>query len=191
MIDLLTRSWHSLVVRGTIVILLGVAALALPADALWAIIAFAVFAVIHGLLEIVGATRAHDPGHGIIASVGGVVWIIAGIATLVWLGHSIPLGYILALWALGVGLVSMAVAFVGRRYIPHKWLLAIFGLVIFALGAWLITQPRLYLVGPALELGMLLLLTGFAMVSFGLQTRHAQGAGKAAGSGDADKLVGL
>jgi uncharacterized membrane protein HdeD (DUF308 family) len=191
MIEKLAHSWHSLIVRGTIVILLGIGALSFPSDTLWAIEGFAVYAMLHGLVEIAGATRARDSGHGVILLTGGLVWIVSGIATLVWLGHAIPLGYIVALWALGIGLVSMSVAVVGRDFVPHKWLLALYGLVVFILGAWLITQPRLYLVQPTLELGLLLLITGFAMLSFGLQTRHAERAGSLAVSGDPDKLVGL
>ena len=107
---------------------------------------------------------------------------------------------LVALWLSQLIVFAVYPLFARRRHqraLP-AWLLAgagsglaIYGLVMFSLGGWLITQPRLYLVGASLELGMLLLLTGFAMLSFGLQTRYARHHGAPPISGDADKLMGL
>ena len=176
MVTTIANAWRSLVLRGVIVIILGIAALAFPAETIWIVGAFAVFAIVHGVIDVVGALRnsAHVTHAGIVF-VEGAIWIVGGFSTFHWLASAFTLGYVIAFWSLGLGIVATILAFAARAHIPNYWMLSLFGVCAIAFAAWMLHDPaHLFLIGPAIEVAALALVSGFGLIVFGLQARHMQ-----------------
>lgn len=170
----IASAWRSLILRGIIVIILGIAALAFPAQTIWIVGAFALYAIVHGVIDIVSVLRS--PGeatHAGIVFVEGAIWIAGGFATFHWLTSSFTLGYIIAFWALGLGAVALVLAVAAHKTLPHVWLLGLVGVVAIGFGAWLLHDPtHLFLIGPAIEIAALAFVSGISLLIFGMQGRH-------------------
>lgn len=191
MLKTVADAWRSLIGRGILLVLIGIAALAFPREVIWLVIAFAAFAIAHGLFDVVVALRHRSAaGHAAALGVEGAVWIVAGAATLHWLGTAFALGYIIALWAAGLGLAILLVVAATRAHVPHPWALALCGSASLAFGVWLLRAPaQLFLIGPALELGVVALLGGAATLVVGFQARHLKRNGALVASGSTQILT--
>lgn len=174
MISAIAGSWRSLAVRGIFVIALGIAALAFPAQTIWIVGAFALYAIVHGAIDIVVVFRSPgEASHAILMFLEGAIWITGGAATFHWLTSAFTLGYVVAFWALGLGAVALVIAFAARGHLPHVWLLGIVGVVGLAFGGWLLHDPvHLFLMGPAIEIAALAIVSGASMLVLGFQGRH-------------------
>jgi uncharacterized membrane protein HdeD (DUF308 family) len=174
MISAITDSWRSLVARGVLVIALGIAALAFPAQTIWIVGAFALYAIVHGAIDIVTVFRSPgETSHAVLMFLEGAIWIAGGAATFHWLTSAFTLGYVVAFWALGLGAVALVIAFVARGHLPHEWLLGIVGAMMLAFGGWLLHDPvHLFLMGPAIEIAALAFVSGASMLVLGFQGRH-------------------
>jgi uncharacterized membrane protein HdeD (DUF308 family) len=172
-ISAIENAWRSLVIRGILIIILGIAALAFPKETIWIVGAFALYAIVHGCIDIVATFRS--PGkalHAALMFAEGAIWIAGGIATFRWLTSAFTLGYVVAFWALGLGAAALAVAFATRGHLPHVWMLGVVGVAGLGFGAWLLHDPvHLFLLGPALEIAALALVSGVAMLALGFQGR--------------------
>lgn len=173
-ISALAGAWRSLLVRGIIVIALGIAALAFSKQTIWIVGAFALYAIVHGAIDLVATFRS--PGkatHAAIMFLEGAIWIAGGIATFRWLTSAFTLGYVVAFWALGLGAVALVIAVMGREHLAHVWLLGIVGVAALAFAGWLLHDPaHLFLMGPAIEIAALAIVSGIAMIALGLQGRN-------------------
>ncbi len=176
MITAIANAWRSLILRGIIVIILGIAALAFPTQTIWIVGAFALYAIVHGVIDIVGVLRS--PGeatHAGIVFVEGAIWIAGGFATFHWLTSAFTLGYIIAFWALGLGAVALVLAVAAHKALPHVWLLGVVGVAAIGFGAWMLHDPtHLFLIGPAVEIAALAFVSGISLLIFGVQGRHVQ-----------------
>jgi uncharacterized membrane protein HdeD (DUF308 family) len=176
MVSAIAGAWRSLVLRGAILIVLGFAALAFPSQTIWIVGAFALYAIVHGAVDIVATFRS--PGqtsHAVLMFLEGAIWLAGGIATFHWLTKAFTLGYVVAFWALGWGAVAVVVALAARGHLPHVWLLGAVGVVALAFGGWLLHDPvHLFVMGPAIEVAALALVTGVSMLVLGFQGRKLQ-----------------
>jgi uncharacterized membrane protein HdeD (DUF308 family) len=166
-------AWRSLILRGALVIILGIAALVFATQTIWIVGAFALYAIVHGIIDIVSALR--NPGnatHAGIIFVEGAIWIAGGFATFHWLTSAFTLGYVIAFWSLGLGAVALVLAVAAHNHLPHVWLLGLVGVVAVGFGAWLLHDPlHLFLIGPAIEIAALAFVSGISLLIFGLQGR--------------------
>lgn len=160
-------------------ILIGVAALVFADKVIWVATALALYALIHGALDVVGAVRSSgDARHRGVVFVDGAIWVAGGIATLFWLAHAFTFGYAIAFWSLGFGIVAVMLAALGRARVPHPWLLALFGICALVFGGWLLHDPgKLLAIGPSVEIAILAFVAGITLVTFGVQARHVQHSG--------------
>jgi uncharacterized membrane protein HdeD (DUF308 family) len=163
------------------VILIGVAALAFADKVIWVATALALYALIHGAFDIVGATRnSGDVEHRGVVLVDGVIWIAGGIATVFWLAHAFTFGYAIAFWSLGLGIVGVLLAVAGRGRVLHAWLLGLLGICALVFGGWLLHDPgKLLAIGPAVEIAILAFVAGTTLTTFGVQARHLHHSGAA------------
>lgn len=173
MIAAIADSWRSNTFRGILIIVLGIAALAFPSQTIWLVGAFALYAIVHGAIDIVAVFRS--PGkasHAVLMCLEGAIWVAGGAATFRWLTSAFTLGYVVAFWALGLGAVALVIAFAAKGHLPHAWLLGLVGIVGLAFGAWLLHDPlHLFLMGPAIEIAALAIISGAAMLVLGFQGR--------------------
>ena len=173
MISAIAGSWRSIVVRGVLVIALGIAALAFPSQTIWIVGAFALYAIVHGAIDIVTVFRSPgEASHAVLLFLEGVIWVAGGVATFHWLTSAFTLGYVVAFWALGLGAVALVIAFAARGHLPDVWMLGVVGAVALAFGAWLLHDPvHLFVMGPAIEIAALAIVSGASMLVLGLQGR--------------------
>ena len=183
MISAIAGSWRSLAFRGVLVIALGIAALAFPAQTIWIVGAFALYAIVHGAIDIVAVFRSPgEASHAALMLLEGSIWIAGGAATFHWLTSAFTLGYVVAFWALGLGAVALIVAIAARGHLPHVWALGVVGVVALAFGVWLLHDPvHLFLMGPAIEIAALAIVSGTSMLVLGFQGRHIAGGWHATG----------
>lgn len=179
MVSAIAGAWRSLVLRGVVIIAFGIAALAFPSQTIWIVGAFALYAIVHGAIDLVVTFRS--PGqasHAALLFVEGAIWIAGGIATFRWLTSAFTLGYVVAFWALGLGAVAVAVAVTARGHLPHVWLLGVVGVVGLVFGGWLLHDPlHLFLMGPAIEIAGLALVSGVSMLALGFAGRNLRQTG--------------
>ncbi|MGA3038868.1 MAG: DUF308 domain-containing protein [Vulcanimicrobiaceae bacterium] len=173
MISAIAGSWRSLVVRGVLVIALGIAALAFPSQTIWIVGAFALYAIVHGAIDIAMVFRS--PGeatHAVLVFLEGAIWVAGGAATFHWLTSAFTLGYVVAFWALGLGAVAVVIAVAAWGHLPDAWMLAVVGVLAVAFGGWLLHDPvHLFLMGPAIEIAALAFVSGASMLVLGFQGR--------------------
>jgi uncharacterized membrane protein HdeD (DUF308 family) len=170
----IANAWRSLIVRGVLLVVLGVAALVFAREVVWVATALALYALIHGLLDIIGTLRSKESSaHSGLVMAQGVLWIAGGAATFYWLTTAFTFGYVIAFWSVGLGVVAILLAAAGGTHFPHRWLSALLGILALIFGGWLLHDPgKLLAIGPAVEIAVLAFVSGATMLTFGLQARH-------------------
>jgi len=175
--------WWLPVLRGLLMIVLGLLLLVEPLGTLVALVwVFGVFAVVDGAVVLMQALLARGrPGFGWLVT-EGVVSIAFGVVIMLWPGvTALVLFYLLALWVLVLGVTAVVVAVTQYRARDLAWSgTLVFGLVGFLFGLLLAIRPQgtvdviVTVYGLfAFVAGVVLLVTGFATRSLGRQIAAA------------------
>ncbi len=159
MLSMITRYWWALALRGLFAVLFGIVAIIWPAITLGALVLlFGAFAMADGLLSLF---RAFSPRTGFrwLFVVGGIVGIAVGIVTLVWPAlTALTLLYLIAGWAIVIGIVEIVEAIRLRQVIENEWLMVRGGLLSVAFGVIIAVAPG------AGALAMLWVIAAYALV---------------------------
>jgi len=155
-------SWQ-LTIRGLALILFGIMALIWPnlTVAVLAIL-FGVYALVDGVVSVVGAilNRKTSPNWTLLL-IMGLISIIAGIFAISNPGvTSLALLYIIAVWALLIGLVSILTAVRLRREIEGEWVMIAAGVLSIVFGIALIVAPGAGAVALAWLIGAYAIILG-------------------------------
>jgi uncharacterized membrane protein HdeD (DUF308 family) len=162
----LHQNWWLVLLQGVLSVVLGVLALAKPGVTLGALILlWGLFALLNGVIEVfsaIGAAGRHQSWGWQLA--GGLVGILAGLVILRWPGLSaLFVLYLVAIWAIMMGIVRLVGAIADHEMLPHAWLVALAGVVSVLFGiamfAW-----------PAAGLLTLVYLVGFYAIVYGVIT---------------------
>jgi uncharacterized membrane protein HdeD (DUF308 family) len=158
----LSRNWWAIALRGVAAIAFGVLAFLWPGLTLYAlVILFGAFAIVDGVLALVGAFRRREgrrPDFFLI--IGGLAGIAAGIIAFVLPELSaLALLYVIAAWAIVTGIAEVVAAYQLREEIRGEWLLALSGAVSFVFGLFIALFP-----GPG-ALAVVWLIAAYAIVS--------------------------
>ena len=171
---LFAHSWWSLVLRGVIAILAGLLTFAVPGITVAAlVILFGAYALMDGILNIVGAWRAAERHERWIPLLlEGFIGIAAAVVTAVWPGiTALALVMIIAAWALVTGVLEILAAVRLRKYISGEWLLALSGVASILFGALLVIFPAAGALAIALWIGVYFVVFGVLLVSLGIRLR--------------------
>jgi uncharacterized membrane protein HdeD (DUF308 family) len=175
--------WWLPVLRGVLMIVLGLLLLVEPLGTLVALVwVFGVFAVVDGAVVLLQALLARGrPGFGWLLA-EGLVSIGFGALIMLWPDvTALVLFYLLALWVLVLGVTAVIVAVVQYRARDLAWSgTLVFGLVGFLFGLLLAIKPQgtvdviLTVYGLfAFVAGVVMLVSGFATRSLGRQLASA------------------
>ena len=171
----LSQNWWLVLVQGVLSVVLGVLALAWPGVTLGALILlWGLFALLNGVVDVfsaIGAAGSHRTWGWQLA--GGLVGILVGLAILRWPGLSaLFVLYLVAIWAIMMGIVRIVGAIADREALPHAWLVALAGVASVLYGIAMFAWPGVglltlvYLVGSyAIVYGVITCVIAFRLHS--------------------------
>jgi uncharacterized membrane protein HdeD (DUF308 family) len=165
MLNLLARNWWLFAIRGVLAVLFGVFAFVQPEITLTVLVAFlAAYLLVDGVTLLISLVRGDTEARRSAWSVGimGILGVAAGIAAFVWPDiTALTLLFVLAFWAISMGVFQVLAAIRLRREIEGELWMAIGGLLSIAFAAFLLFDP---------EAGLLSLvwLVGIWAVAFGI-----------------------
>lgn len=174
----LARNWWSLVVRGLAGIAFGVITFLWPGITLTALVfLFAAYALIHGVMSIIGAVRAAERRERWGALVfEGVVGLAACALTVLWPAITVlALVIVIGAWAIITGVLEIAAAIRLRQFISGEWLLALGGAASIIFGFLILFMPIAGALVVALWVGAYAFIFGIIEVVLGIRLRGFSG----------------
>ncbi len=172
--DILSRNWGWVVLRGVVGILFGIVTLLWPGITLAALVLlFGAYAILDGLLMIVWSIGQRRPdSHWLTLLVCGLLGIAAGLATFFWPGiTAVVLLVVIAAWAIAAGIAMIAAAIQLRKLVSGEWRLVLAGLLSIAFGMILIVKPGAGALAMVLWIGAFAITTGILMIGAGFRLR--------------------
>lgn len=174
MLDLLTRRWWLITLRGVAVIIFGILAFAWPElTLLMLVLLFGAYVLIDGILSIVtGIASRGIRERWWVMILGGIASIIVGVLTFIWPNiTALVLLYIIAAWALITGIFEIVFAIQIRRLISHEWLMILSGILSILFSLLLVFLPGPGALSLIWLIGAYALIFGIALVVFSLRLR--------------------
>ncbi len=168
------RIWYWPVVRGALVLMFGSFAILLPEKTPALLVqVFGAFVIVDGLVSLVDGLRRRGTAAG-SASLGvGVVAVVFG--TVLLLLPGVVLGVVLvliAVWALGFGLLQLFVASVMRSRGGTTWLWSLVsGVLLVALAVVCLVSPSASIAVMSVIVGVFAVVIGGALLALGLRLR--------------------
>ncbi|MGH3762614.1 HdeD family acid-resistance protein [Actinophytocola sp.] len=172
MLELLSRRWHLVVLRGVVAVGFGIVAIAWPEITVLALaVLWGAYMLLDGITSIVlGMGRGSDRTYLIAL---GVLGIAAGVISFVWPRITVVvLLVVIAVWAIVAGAVQVAAAIRLRKVISSEWFLAVCGVVTLVLGLLLIVQPAEGAIALLIAIATFAIAWGVVLVVLGLRLRQ-------------------
>ena len=115
--------WWLVLLRGILLVIFGIIALVSPGIALLALVwVFGLFAILEGIAAVVIGIRSRGEPQWVWTIVQGVVSVLAGIIALIWPGlTALALLFVIAFWAIVLGIGEIGGAFASRRNGSTSW----------------------------------------------------------------------
>ena len=176
------QNWWLLALAGVVAMIFGLAIIAWPKLSLAIFVSlFAASAVGYGIFTLFwGFTRQPKRAGWWLLPLGGFLSIVVGILTVVFPHTMGPfLIFLVATWALLMGIIALVHAFSSAPSVTHRWLFVLAGLLSFLLGVFL-------LVHPGGILGVVWLIGAFSIVYGGVLLISVMFPGKAAQTTQSD-----
>jgi len=169
------QSWWSLLARGIVAILFGLAALFLPRLTLLILVyIFGAFALVEGIIAIYHAfqERSTRPNWWVLL-LEGITGVILGILAFIWPGiTSLVLLFLIAAWALITGIIELVAAFTTGI----GWVLALAGALSILLGIVLFARPVAGVLSLVWLIGIYAIVWGILLIIRAFQARSAPAA---------------
>jgi len=145
MLNLLAKNWWLVEIRGVAAIAFGVLAFLWPGITLLVLVTlFAAYMLIDGVALLVSLRRAEPAtaGHRLAVGLMGILGVAVGIATIFWPGiTALALLYLVAFWAITLGLTQVIAAIRLRREISGELWFVIGGLLTVVFGVFILLFP--------------------------------------------------
>ncbi|WP_214407088.1 HdeD family acid-resistance protein [Pseudonocardia lacus] len=170
-------AWWILLIRAVLTVVFGVVALASPGIALLVLIyVFASYALLEGVAAISFGLRARGSHPHWGWSVGeGVISVLAGIVALFWPGQTaLTLLFVVALWAIVLGVAGVGEAFAARGRGDGSWGWTLLGAVLnVVVGVLLLVWPGSGILTLLWLVGAFALASGLAGIARAFRVRAA------------------
>lgn len=175
MITILSRIWWAVALRGVAAIAFGFIALLWPDLTLAALVlVFGVFALIEGVVTLVGMFTGTSPRPWWSQLLGALLSIAAGlIAIFTPAITALALLYVVAFWAILRGVTDIVAAIELRKVIDNEWFLALSGVLSVLLGVLFLLMPGVGILSLLWLLGIYALMIGVVLVVLGFRLRSA------------------
>lgn len=166
--------WWSFALRGVLAILFGLVAIVWPDITLGAlVILFGAYTLVDGIFAIVGAMLSGRDGRWLPLLVVGLAGVLVGLVTLIWPGLSaLALIYLVAAWAIAIGLFQIVGAFEMRKRITNEVWLILSGVLSVLIGLYIAVFPGDGAVALVLLIGFYAIVFGVLLIMLGLNLRR-------------------
>lgn len=105
----------------------------------------------------------------------GALGILAGIVTFLYPGlTALVLLYIIAFWAIFIGILRIVTAISLRRELENEWLMILGGILAVIFGVLLIVLPGVGLLSLTWLIGIWALIFGIALIVLAFRVRNLQ-----------------
>lgn len=174
-IERASQRWWSLVVRGVLVILFGVLAIVIPPVAVWGLVLlFGIYSLADGLAALAMLYRVNGRGRWLFGLMG-VLSIAAGLIAFLWPGiTAIALFYVIAWWAILMGLLELIGATSYSYAIENEWAVVVSGLLWIGFGVMLLIWPLAGVVAVLSLIATFAILRGIMLIVGGVRLRQLQ-----------------
>ena len=171
--QLLARNWWAVALRGVVAIILGILAFVMPIVTLAALILlFGAYALVDGVFNVIAAVSGHGGARWWTLLVAGLVGIGAGLVTFFMPGlTAITLLYVIAAWAIVIGVLEIVAAIRLREQITNEWWLGLSGVLSIVFGVLMMVAPGAGALATVLWIGAWAFIYGIALVLLGVQLR--------------------
>jgi uncharacterized membrane protein HdeD (DUF308 family) len=165
------RVWWTLVLRGVVAVLFGLAALFWPGKTLFVLILFfGAYTLVDGIFAIVGGIM--DSSRRWLLLIEGVLGVVAGLILLARPGlGALVLLYVIAFWAIVTGVMEILAAISLRREIDNEWLMILGGALSVLFGVILAILPGAGLLSLTWLIGAYALVFGVAFIFLGFRVK--------------------
>jgi len=184
MLSKITRDSWLFALLGVASIVFGALAFAWPGITLGVlVILFGAFAVVDGVALLVALARGDVlvRSHPWVSGAMGVLGIVAGVGAFIWPGiTALALLYVVATWAIVIGILQVAFSLRVRTLIAGEFWMALGGVLSVAFGALLLIFPGSGLVTLAWLVGIWAITYGVSNLGLAYRLHHLHG--------DLDKL---
>jgi uncharacterized membrane protein HdeD (DUF308 family) len=178
MIDMLTRNWWVLALRGVLAIIFGILAFVWPELTLLTLIyLFGAYALVDGIFAVIAGIRSYGRNERWWALLlEGVLGIVVGVLTFVWpITTGLVLLYFIAAWAIVTGILEIVAAIQMRRAITGEWLMILSGIASIALGVLLVLFPGAGALGLTWLIGAYAVVFGILFIILAFRLRGMRG----------------
>ncbi len=126
------NSWWMLAIRGIIALLFGLAVFIQPNLFSKFVYLFGIYALVDGIIAAGTALDERASNSRLIVLLEGLVGIVFGLLAMFFLTSSLL--YVIAIWALVMGILELASVFGAQGSFAHDWTMVIGGIVSAVLG---------------------------------------------------------
>jgi uncharacterized membrane protein HdeD (DUF308 family) len=172
------RAWWTLLLRGVVAVLFGLAALFWPGKTLFVLILFfGAYILVDGVFAIVGGIM--DSSRRWLLLIEGVLGVVAGLILLARPGlGALVLLYVIAFWAIVTGVMEILAAISLRREIDNEWLMILGGALSVIFGVILAVLPGAGLLSLTWLIGAYAIVFGVAFIILGFRVRGHSGSSR-------------
>ena len=166
--------WWLVLLRGIFMVIFGIIALVSPGIALLTLVwVFGFYAILDGIAALVIGIRTRGEPHWVWTIVQGVVSVLAGVIALIWPGvTALALLFVVAFWAIMLGIGEIGGAFSSRRRGSNTWgwTLAA-GILNVVFGILLLIWPASGILTLVWLVGIFALVGGVALILLAFRVR--------------------
>jgi uncharacterized membrane protein HdeD (DUF308 family) len=174
MLSSLTRNWWLVALRGTLAVIFGVIAFAMPGITFEALVLlFGAYMFVDGVMVFsFGLMAAGDGAQWWPLVLGGILGIGLGVLTFARPeAMGLALVYVVGFWAIVTGLLEIVGAIRLRDVISGEWLMALSGALSIIFGALVVSQPNSGAIALVYLFGFYAILAGISQIALGFRLR--------------------
>jgi len=175
MLELFSRDWWVVAVRGLVALLIGIVILVWPGlTARVLLILFGILFLVDGAFSVFDASQRYQRREQWWPRLlRGLFGITAGVVTFVWPSvTAVVLLYIVAIWAITTGTLEIVAAIQLRREITGEALLVAAGILSVLVGLLLLADPMRGALALAVLIGVYFVVLGILLVLLGFQMQR-------------------